>query len=220
MKKLFVMFCVAFSVLFAFGIANAVNVNLYVDAAPNAYGSPYFAGWQLNAYDSAVHGNFVNMGNSYNPANSGTTNFEINDAVVYSFGDLGKRLHFVYWMPNETISSLTTNNFQISVKYLWDGVEYVDTDWYTPKSWQEKDGGVIGTYGFAWWGAYGINTQEALDADLANWDLYQGNVTLYARFDGGSAELTAYHNPVPIPGALWLFGPGLVGLAALRRRFM
>ncbi|MCX5805543.1 MAG: VPLPA-CTERM sorting domain-containing protein [Proteobacteria bacterium] len=26
--------------------------------------------------------------------------------------------------------------------------------------------------------------------------------------------------PVPIPGALWLFGPGLAGLAVLRRRFM
>jgi len=26
-------------------------------------------------------------------------------------------------------------------------------------------------------------------------------------------------NPVPLPGALWLFGPGLVGLAAMRRRF-
>jgi len=27
-------------------------------------------------------------------------------------------------------------------------------------------------------------------------------------------------NPVPIPPALWLFGPGLVGLAAVRRRFI
>ena len=28
-----------------------------------------------------------------------------------------------------------------------------------------------------------------------------------------------YNNAVPIPGALWLFGPGLVGLAAVKRRF-
>ena len=32
------------------------------------------------------------------------------------------------------------------------------------------------------------------------------------------AELTI--NPVPIPGAVWLLGSGLVGLAGLRRRFM
>jgi hypothetical protein len=28
-----------------------------------------------------------------------------------------------------------------------------------------------------------------------------------------------YGNPVPLPGAFWLLGPGLVGLAAIRRRF-
>jgi hypothetical protein len=28
-----------------------------------------------------------------------------------------------------------------------------------------------------------------------------------------------YGNPVPIPGAFWLFAPGLAGLAVLRRRF-
>ncbi len=34
-------------------------------------------------------------------------------------------------------------------------------------------------------------------------------------FTVGVTELT----PVPLPGALWLLGPGLVGLAAIRRRF-
>ena len=32
-------------------------------------------------------------------------------------------------------------------------------------------------------------------------------------------NLTINATPVPIPGALWLLGPGLVGLAAMRRRF-
>ena len=46
----------------------------------------------------------------------------------------------------------------------------------------------------------------------------------------GKLRLNAYCNssggirldsvaPTPIPGTLWLFGPGVVGLAALRRRF-
>jgi hypothetical protein len=29
----------------------------------------------------------------------------------------------------------------------------------------------------------------------------------------------SYNNPVPIPAALWLFGPGLAGLALVKRRF-
>ncbi len=32
-------------------------------------------------------------------------------------------------------------------------------------------------------------------------------------------NINGYNAPVPIPGALLLFGPGLVGLAAIRRRF-
>jgi len=31
---------------------------------------------------------------------------------------------------------------------------------------------------------------------------------------------TLYANPVPIPGALWLFGPGLLGLVGLKRKYL
>jgi len=47
--------------------------------------------------------------------------------------------------------------------------------------------------------------------------IYSNNgYPLFMAFEG-----IAYgqQTPVPIPGALWLFGPGLVGLAGLRRRF-
>jgi hypothetical protein len=219
MKKFLVVTVMSFVLCFPV-LIHATTVNLFVDAAPNAYGSPDFAGWKTNAYKTAIAGTFVNMENSYNPANRSTTNFEINDCVVYSFGDLGKRLHFVYWVPNETIASLTAKNFEVSGSYLWDGVEYDYFDgWYTPTSWEEKDGGVIGTAGFAWWGAYGINTQEALDAELADWDLYQGNFTFRAKFDGGSASITAYHPAVPEPTTMLLLGLGLAGLAGAKKKF-
>lgn len=78
-------------------------VYIYADSAPNVYGSPLNPAWQTDAFAKAASGTFVNMANGKNPAFVGTTNFVIEDEVVYSFGDLGKRLTWVYWIPNETL---------------------------------------------------------------------------------------------------------------------
>jgi len=224
-----------FSVLLAAGLlllgmgnpAFSYTVNLYVDAAPNVYGSPDYAGWQANAFATAVDGSFVNMASSINPCNVGTTNFDIEDEVVYSFGDLGRRLTWIYWVPDATIAELT-GKFEISVFNYWDGEEldfydyYYGSTWQIPTKWEEYAGGVIGTAGMAWWGAYGVNTQEALDADLAAWGSVDEDWIFTARLDGQEYSITSYRDaaPVPEPSTFLLFGAGLVGLAfpAIRKR--
>ena len=45
------------------------------------------------------------------------------------------------------------------------------------------------------------------------------SVVVHCDDTGGFAIAQLRYNAVPIPGALWLFGPGLVGLAAVKRRF-
>ena len=83
--------------------------------------------------------------------------------MVYSFGDLGKRLHAFYYIPGETTASLA-DRFQVSIEYWYDGVwynpyeEYHWGEWVMPSSWVNYDGdgngsidGVMGSMGNALW---------------------------------------------------------------------
>jgi hypothetical protein len=197
----------------------AGNIYLYVDAAPNAYGSPDYDPWKTATYEAVANGSFVNMSNGVSVSNIGTTNFEIQDEVVYSFGDLGLRLSWIYWVPGETTTSLQAKNFEISLLNYWgsdpvyDFYEgYYGSTWLTPGSWINYEGGVIGIAGMAYWGAYGVNTPEALAADIAEWEKVSEQWVFTARMDGDSNSITSNRSAVPEPGLLVLFG---IGLAAV-----
>lgn len=208
------------------------NVSLFVDAAPNVYGSPNYEPWKNAAFAGASDGTFVNMSNGINPANVGTTNFEIQDEVVYSFGDLGRRLTWIYWIPGETTTSLA-GRFEIKLENTWDG-DYLDfydyyygSTWLEPTKWVDYDSdgdnitdGVIGTAGMAWWGANGTNTQEDLDADIASWIQANETWTFTAKLDGTetSIESVRVGVQVPVPGAFLLASLGVGCVGYLRRR--
>ncbi|MCA9433900.1 MAG: hypothetical protein KC940_25485, partial [Candidatus Omnitrophica bacterium] len=45
------------------GFATPCDIHLYVDAAPNKYGSPLYAGWESATFTAVSNGTFVNMSN-------------------------------------------------------------------------------------------------------------------------------------------------------------
>jgi|GEM_PF-711818 len=156
----FAVFCLA-------GDAQALSLSLYVDSAPNVYGSPDWSDWWDQTKEDVAAGSFVNLRTGTHP---GTTWIDPYDEIVYSTGDLGKRLHWIYWVSDATKASLD-GLFQVKWVIDWEGTDWT-YDWTTsdwalndpsdywsqPSGWEDYDSdgngtvdGVIGSFGFAWW---------------------------------------------------------------------
>jgi len=137
-----------------------------VDTAPNVYGSPDWAPWWSTAQTDVVGGTFDNMRSSV-LGTPGDLYMDPYDEIVYSTGDLGSRLHWIYWIEGETTTSLV-DRFEVRYIIDWGGVEYTydfgiggwadpstGAGWIQPGSWTNyNDGtttGVIGNFGHAWW---------------------------------------------------------------------
>ena len=116
MKKVAILLGVLVMIFGFMSTANADSVNLFLDTAPNASGSPDWAPFRDAAYASIYNNVFVNQAHSFNATNIGTVKYEAEDYMVYSFGDLGKRLHAFYYIPGQTTASLD-GRFQVSIEY-------------------------------------------------------------------------------------------------------
>ena len=154
--------CLAFVGILALAVA-PVQAALYVDSAPNVYGSSNWAPWWDQAKADVSAGTFVNMRTGTFP---GSLTMDPYDEIVYSTGDLGKRLHWIYWLPGETVANLDAgNNFEVKWVIDWAGTDWTtdetgawtvdgpEAGWSEPSNWTDYNGGVIGSLGFAWWAA-------------------------------------------------------------------
>lgn len=214
------------------GTSYAGTVNLFVDSAPNVYGSPNWAPWWASAKTDVVNGSFTNMRTGTYP---GTNFANPLDFIVYSDDDLGKRVHWIYWIPNETTTSLQ-NRFQVKFAIDWAGddltwdwnvnnwaLDEPEKGWVQPGSWENyNDGtnqGVIGSFGFAFWAQPDSSQKYALAADILQNQTYLNGLyrirdDINSSWDGGNLNLTVI--PLPASALMSLAGLGVVVILVRR----
>ena len=137
----------------------------------------------------------TNDGNPFNVLEGSDVNI-VQPATVYSSGTSNPNMpNSLYGIKFDFGGNLTTYTIVTDRAPVW-GVFYAKDG---------KDGGVAVT---AW-------------SNALNYDNYQTSMTLtetdfIVRPDGVGSGVNG--NPVPVPGAAWLLGSGLLGLAGLGRR--
>ncbi|MCE5323156.1 PEP-CTERM sorting domain-containing protein [bacterium] len=241
MKKISVVICICVLLLATAAVAQAMDVNLYIDTGPDGWNSTLFSAWTPSAFAAAADGTYVNMGGGAHP---GTTIFEAQEAIVFSTGDNGSMLLWTFWLPGKTAAEMA-GNIQYRYKYDWEGVDYT-TDWSTLTAgtsfpaWGDYTNsssvsGVVGTIGCSWWanddyaepydtGGTIYDETDAADVaalaqEMVTYQTYFG-VDIQVREDENSAWETATLNgqlAVPEPTSIMAILFGLGGIAGYRR---
>ena len=212
----------------------AADVYLYVDSAPNLYGSPDWGPWWDDARADVAAGAFANM-RSGHLGTPGALNAHPYDEIAYETGDRGHRLHWIYWLGGQTTSGLN-GKFQVRRVADWGGNIW-EEDWKQPSGWEDYGGGVIGSFHFARsaiddyappYDTGGSSGDEADQADIdaladmimCRQEFARGEVRLWddGAGDWGSPQgLTVRIVAVPAPAAVLLAALGL-GAAGLKLR--
>lgn len=172
----------------------------------------------------------VHFSNFYNEPPAGDfSRMSLDEATTY--GDFGWHSHASY-SSFPLIAGILLGNEQYAVSELGFQVHANPIKNFTLQGSTDTTNGLDGN----WSDVFSSEVTERGDLGWQRWTfdnttkysayriLIEDDYTAFANGYGGFAmyrwELLAESSPVPIPGAVWLFGSGLVGLIGLKRKYL
>jgi len=231
-----IVFVMAVLVLSGSAAFGAFDVQFYADCAPNKYLSQTaYSSWWADEKADIIAGTVRPMEHG---CYCGAYVCDPSEQAVYSFPPFGNRVHWVYWVPNISVNDFVSHGMQAKMRMDYDGVVYTydfsqggilvedspDAGWTTVTNFEACNGGVIGTFGHAWWVAYDqyAPTAEAFaarDAEIAGLIGHSTFVEGLIRFTASDPqEMSIRVDVAPEPASFVFLGTALVGLVGSRIR--
>jgi len=219
--KRIVLLCIAISLLAASAAYATLNVNFYVDVAPNKVLDPAsYTDWYNSVKPQVAAGTFVNMSHGPCPGECQACPW---CEWVYTSPPYGCRITWIYWVPNVSEEEFLTHNLAGKMTFDWDGVDYTynfpattvvpnspSVGWATVKNYEVYNGGVIGAFGHAW-----VGTNCDIDKCLGHQTYARG----WIRYTGSPEETRMVEVRItPEPASIAFIATGLVALVGYSRR--
>jgi len=237
MKKVSFTLCVLLCIVCAPMMAAAATVNVSLNPADWARYPALVSGTNYNTAPATVTQNLAGHLVGTKTTSTGgtnwilgletTPNYDLQDATArFQWKLNGNGSYAGIYVGTRDVTGVVTNSSAFTVGWQYVGYLIPNNTWlYTELKFSPT--GYDYSYSYTGYGgtdflhgasAYGTATWDRL-ADSKLFLKLGDNYNAGAYMELAEASITTATKPVPLPGAILLLGPGLAGLAVMRRKF-
>ena len=193
---------------------NQIKIYTNVNASEIRYGvSGYYSNYTNPSYDQATPGSGWYY--QYDPMGGGPLGMGqwYNNGFQYS--------QSVQWAIRDGSDANHTHYLLLSANSIGDNIKIAYSEaltWEPDEPWNEFTSWHGTTYSSN--GSGSIYFSMNSNADTVRAIFSDGNGNDFEKLIAGPAIFPSDPQPVPIPGAIWLLGTGLIGLIGLKRKYL